>query len=52
MAEEEDGLRKRRTHAINEIDDQIDLSEFRNVDEDDDVFGEVGEDGKVVKEES
>jgi hypothetical protein len=40
-----------RTHAFNEMDDNIDFNEFTNIDEDDEKFGEIGDDGKVVDKE-
>ena len=52
MAEEEGSLRVRRTQGFNEIDDNIDFNEFTNVDEDDEGFGEIGANGKVIKEDS
>jgi hypothetical protein len=41
-------LRKRRTRAFNEVDDNIDFNEFANNDE----VGEIGENGQVIKEDS
>lgn len=50
-ADEDGSIRKRRTHAFNEIDDNIDFNEFTNVDEDDGQFGEIGANGKVIANE-
>lgn len=52
MNEEDGSLRVRRTRGFNEIDDNIDFNEFTNVDEDDEGFGEIGPNGKVIKEDS
>ena len=52
IAEEEGDIRVRRTQGFNEIDDNIDFNEFTNVDEDDEGFGEIGANGKVIKEDS
>jgi hypothetical protein len=44
----EGDFKQRRTLGFNEVDDNIDFKEFASNDE----FGEIGENGQVIKEDS